>query len=162
MNFLDVVKTELNSLRGILLDRMKALMQYLEETGFRSKRSTPRQDTVRSPVPVSVYFENVPRGPISKRKGALLECLPRWGILSISFIGSTVTEIVCQKGLVEWLVATIRTFSYLHFPSYEPTITLSDSFDEATKLSYKAACLGRWHNMAETMRKPTSETWYQS
>lgn len=118
---------------------MKLTLNALNESRFRSQRPAPPPHTERSQVPVAVYFGNVPRGPIGKLKRALFECLQRWAVLSISLIGAEVTEILCNKGLVERLVATMRIFRYSHLPIYDPTITISETVSDEEKLSYKPA-----------------------
>lgn len=64
-----------------------------------------------------MYFGNVQCGTIGKLKKALLEGLPRWAILSISLIGSAVTEVLCHEELLTRLVAKIVLSRYRRFDS---------------------------------------------
>lgn len=107
-----------------------------------------------------VYFANVPRGPIGKFKRCLHECLPKWAVLSISFIGASITEILCHKAHVARLIATMRLCRYKPLPEYDPTLATPRDATPETARSYKAACLRRWIKLAAASPSPVCKDWY--
>lgn len=100
---------------------MADTIKSLNSAGFQSRRSRQRAGNVIQPKPMAVYFANIPRGPIYALKKSLLKCLPKWAVLGISFIGTTMTEILCHTSLAERLIATLQFFRFKHVPEYDPT-----------------------------------------
>lgn len=113
-----------------------------------------------TPTPSPVYFGGVPRGPIGALKRALLECLPSWAVLSISFIGNSACEILCHRPLEQRLVAGMKLLGFRHLPSYNPLKAPTSDQRDATAKRIRVACYRRWKATASKTFSPTSKEWY--
>lgn len=157
----DAAKKGLNALPAGLQDRVRASLQSLADSGFKAKRTEPQPNSEEKPEPEPVYFGNVPRGPIGQLKRSLHECLPKWAVLSISFIGAATTEILCHKPYIPRLVATMRLLRFRHLPKYDPRKSRPDT-EPTIERAYKAACYQRWHKLSQSSRSPACKAWYSS
>ena len=106
----------------------------LATAGFASAHLSNPNATVNTFTPqpdiCAVYFQGIPRGPISTLKKSWKICLPRWEFLSVSFIGSATTEILCHRPLRERLIATLRMLGYRYAPRYDPCRPRTDASGE--------------------------------
>ena len=109
-----------------------------------------------------VYITNLPRGPIGKIRRTLSKSLPPSAILNISFIGNTVTEILCHKPLVPRLIATFKLLRFTHLRTYDPTIIVGRKDDDPLAIKYRAACYHRWTNAAKKTISEVCAEWYTS
>ena len=110
------------------------------------------------PKPVPVYFGGVPRGPIGKLRAELRNCLPKWSILHLSFIGNSATEILCHEPLVDKLVGGMKLLGFRHMPNYNPL--KEKNTDDAT-LRGKVNCYNRWRWGAESSYSEVSRQWFK-
>lgn len=161
VNWSEVVKSGLGSLPDVLKHRVKETVRYLQQDGFQAKRTTPSHANNTQPSPVAVYFGNIPRGPIGKLKRCLQECLPKWAVLSISFIGANFTVILCHQGHVERRVATMRLLRYKNIAGYDPTLAAPRDATPDQARSYRAACLRRWQKLASQSLSPVCKQCYE-
>lgn len=94
-----------------------------ELTGrIRKARETLLQEKVcAKPAPkiTAVYFKNIRRGPIGTIRQALRECLPSWALLGLSFIGSSILEILTDERLTERLIGTLKLMGISHVPDFD-------------------------------------------
>ena len=160
----DVATKGISSLPDSLKSQFNKAKQSLLKSNFQAKRFTPSHSNTPNtpkPIPVPVYFANIPRGPIGALRRALLECLPKWSVLSVSFIGSGITEILCHKPLLDRLVAGMKLLHYKHLESYNPTV-VRDHIPDDMKPKYVAACYRRWTKMAAQTTSVASKDWYQN
>ena len=116
---------------------------------------------ILKPEPEAVYFGGIPRGPIGKLRRALRNALPKWAILSISFIGDSVTEILCHKALVQRLIATLKFMKFRHLKNYDPTSAVGDSDDHQNTIQYRGSCYHRWMNASKKTYSEVCKTWYE-
>jgi len=164
----DVARQGLEKLPDNMKAKFHSSMKSLKLAGFEAQNEyrTPRfdsaGDTAPKPVPTAIYFANLPRGPIGALRRALLECLPKWSVLSISFIGRSITEILCHQDLTEQLISDMTLLGYKHLEYYSPVKVASHITDIDTINKYKAACYRRWINASERTYSPVSKTWYKS
>lgn len=162
LSWVDIAQKGIGSLPSGLQARLRSSMQSLGAAGFKARRPTPNPHAnMPKPDPVPVYFGNAPRGPIGHFKRALFECLPKWAVLSVSFIGASTAEILCHKTLVPRLIATMRLLRYRHLPDYNPREARSGTPEDMAR-SYKAACYQRWHKLAASALSPACKSWYTS
>lgn len=162
LNWETVVKSGRKTLPQELQTRAQASMLSLNTSGFQARRFRQCPTATAHPKPVAVYFANIPRGPIGALKKALLECLLKWAILGISFIGAEVTEILCHVALLDRLIATLQFFRYKHLPTYNPTKVATEGAPTDTQRTYRAACYRRWKRLGDQTPSPICKTWYTS
>lgn len=160
VNWADIVNLGIAALPDMLKHLVKESPRYLQQDGFQAKRTPPMGTSTAQAIPVVVYFGNVPRGPIGKLKRCLHECLPKWAVLSISFIGASVTEILCHQPHVARLVATMCLLRYKHLAGYDPTTSAPHNATPEQARSYKAACLHRCIKLVTSARSPVCKSWY--
>ena len=118
------------------------------------------------PRPVPSYFGRISRGPLGALRKALRKCLPGWGVLGISFIGSSVCEILADVRLKERLVATMKL---LGFPKLEDFNPMGDALKKNRVVRDAAmrrrlnleACIRRWERCAATSTQPETRAWYE-
>ena len=136
-------------------EKFKKSAEILKSSGFKpTPRPAPRpqssdgpqpQNKIK-PAPVPVYFGGIPRGPVGKLRKMLRECLPKWSILNISFIGNSVTEILCHEPMLDHLVGGLKLLGYRHIPSYDPVREMNT---DAATLRGRTICYQRWRWGAE-------------
>ena len=117
---------------------------------------------ILKPDPEAVYFGGIPRGPIGKLRRALRNALPKWAILSICFIGDSVTEILCHKALVQRLIATLKFMKFRHLKNYDPTSAVGDSDDHQNTIQYRGSCYHRWMNASKKTYSEVCKSWYET
>ena len=162
----EVVKKGISSLPDNVQARFTQTMQTLKAAGFQAQRPAPRHGPAQpynpKPIPTPVYFGNIPRGPIGALKRALQQCLPKWAVLSISFIGTSVTEILCHRPLRERLIAGMSLLRYRHLSDYDPKKAMDPTASADIHRSFKATCLRRWTAMATRSISEVCRTWYKA
>ena len=87
----------------------------------------------------------------------LRECLPKWSILNISFIGNSVTEILCHESMADHLVGGMKLLGYRHIPSYDPVREMNT---DAATLQGRTNCYQRWRWSAENAFSEVSREWF--
>ena len=155
-------------------DKINEAVKALKEEGFAPRKHQPRKNQnadqadnpqdkgTSKPIPEAVYFGDMPRGPIGKIRRTLCKALPKWSILNISFIGGSVTEILCHKPLVPRLIATLKLMRYSHLKTYDPTSSNGRGDKDPLTIKYRAACYHRWSNAAKNTYSEVSKAWYTS
>lgn len=149
-----IVKLGIDSLPDTLKHRVKEISRYLQQEGFQTNCTSPVGTSTAQPILVAVYFGNVTRGPIGKLKRWLHECLPKRALISISFIGASVTEMLCRQLHMARLVATMRLLRYKHIAVYGATTSALHNDTPKQARSDKAACLHRWIKLAASAPSP--------
>ena len=149
----------------------------LEKAGFAPTKAPRRRTTttatnadgtpaqlssvILKPEPEAVYFGGIPRGPIGKLRRALRNALPKWAILSISFIGDSVTEILCHKALVQRLIAALKFMKFRHLKNYDPTSAVGDTDEDQNTIQYRGSCYHRWLNASKKTYSEVCKVWYE-
>ena len=119
----------------------------------------PPRPALAQPVPVPVYFAGVPRGPIGDLRRALLECMPKWCVLSLSFIGSSICEVLCHNTLSQRLIAGMKLLGFRHLGAYS---ALRPKADDALTAKLRTACVRRWLATEAKTFSPVAKTWYSA
>ena len=138
----------------------------MAKDGFAPARRTvrrpgdPAQQNTTKPDPEAVYIGDLPRGPIGKLRRSLNKALPKWAVLNISFIGDSVTEILCHKPLVPRQVATVKLMKYRHLAKYDPTAAVGKDDNDSTTIQYRGSCYHRWQNAAKKSYSVVCKEWY--
>ena len=120
--------------------------------------ATDTTTTKRTPSPVAVYFGGVTRGPIGSLRKALLLSVPKWAVLSLSFIGNSALEIICDRQLVDRLATTMKALGFRHLTTFNPRKSLNPS---STQLKKHAACYRRWMSAQASIYSPAAKAWYR-
>ena len=116
--------------RAAVVEARKGLSAYFAPPAPKrtpattSADTTPLEPSSARPIPVPVYFRGVARGPIGHLRRRLQSCMPRWCILSLSFIGTNTLEVLCHKSLEARLISLMRATSegnWTNIPNYNPT-----------------------------------------
>ncbi len=152
-------------------NRFKESSKSLAAIGFRPvpgrrrKSSAPgaapentKNHEKEKPKVTPLYFGGIPRGPIGKLRAELRKCLPKWTILHLSFIGNTVTEILCHEPLVDKLVGGMKLLGFRHIPNYDPL--KEKNTDDAT-LRARVNCYNRWRWGADSSHSEVSRQWFK-
>lgn len=95
-----------------------------------------------------MYFVRVQRDQVGQLCRCLAEKggLPSWACLAVSFIGTSICEVICHEPLQDRLVATMKAIGFSHLPSYDLLKTRS-SKTRAKRVSLKA-CVRRFSRCA--------------
>lgn len=109
------------------------------------------------PSLLTVYFVNVPRGPLGALRKALFLSLPMWAVISLFFIGNNILEVICQPLLVIRLVSTMAILRHRHLYSYEPTGSKSNAANKEVRAK---SCYRRRNWCALHSRSPAAKSWY--
>ncbi|MEM1009160.1 MAG: hypothetical protein AAGJ35_09155, partial [Myxococcota bacterium] len=152
----DMVRQQkLSNLPVEVQEKFKKFAHALNSLGFKpTPRPPPRPQNQNGdapqiklkPRPVPVYLGGIPRGPIGKLRAMLRQCLPKWSVLNISFIGNSATELLCHDPLVDNLIADMKLLGYRHIPNYDPVREMNT---DAATLRGRANCYQRWRWAAE-------------
>ncbi|MEM1007933.1 MAG: hypothetical protein AAGJ35_02915 [Myxococcota bacterium] len=165
ISWADMVRQpKLSNLPAEVQEKFKKSAQALNSLGFKpTPRPPPRPQNSSAPQnklkpkPVPVYFGGIPRGPIGKLRAMLRECLPKWSVLNISFIGNSATKLLCHEPLVDNLAAGMKLLGYRHLPNYDPVREMNT---DAATLRGRANCYQRWRWGAENAFSEVSREWF--
>lgn len=119
-----VVRQGFSGLIQVLRNRVQQASHSLSTSGFWAARPKFQGAEPPKPKPSPVYFGTIPRGAIGKLRRGLQECLPKWAGLSISFIGASVTEVLCHES---WCKSWSPQCSFCVIGTF-PTITLRKGY----------------------------------
>lgn len=145
---------------AVLQIHVKASIKALMQSGFRAKRVGSRPSPSPQPTPVPVYFTNISRRQIRKLKRSLQVCMPKWVVLSVSFIGASPTEILYHSTLVDRLDATLHFFRYKHLPEYNSKEMVTADSPTEMKHSYKANGFRNWIKLGDSTASTVLKRWY--
>lgn len=125
----------------------------LIDAGFSRPQQKPR------PSLVTVYFRNVPRGPLGTLRKALLLSLCKWTVVGFSFIGNNILEVLCHRPLVNRLVSTMAVLRRHHLDSYGPT---GSNTNATNNVAHSNTCYRRWNWCALRSTSPAAKSWYST
>ena len=117
------------------------------------------------PKPVALYFRNIKRARIGQVRKALRQIFNHpWAVLGLSFIGNSVLEIVCHKGLTDQIIAKLRIIGATHLKKFDifgnnmkKSISGKSNNIELRNLERAHARLER---LVKTCTQPAAKTWY--
>lgn len=157
----------MESLAPAMQDRVEKTKQSLQDSGFApTTQIRKKEENSSRPIPTAVYFAGVPRGRISVFRKALMQqhALPGWAILSLSFIGQSIVEIITHKPLHDRLTSVMSMCGYRLLKHYDPTkgraMDAANS-QEGIAPTNATACMYRWTNCMQSARPGAAKTWYK-
>ena len=113
----------------------------------------------------SVYFGRIRRGPVGQLRKALRECLPSSAVVGISFIGSSLCEILTDARMKDRLVRTMKALGFSEEDSFDP---YGDAMKKERVLKNQGdrrrlnleACAARWNRAAQGTLHLDARKWY--
>lgn len=81
-------------------------------TIHRAPVGAGREPKKNKPSPTPVYLGVIPSGTGGKLPKALRDCLRKWEVLYISFIGNSAAELLCHGPIVEQLIAGMKLLGF--------------------------------------------------
>lgn len=116
---------------------------------------------VSKPRVAALYVKGISRGPIGSLRRCLQKSLPKWGVLSLSFIGNAITEILCHQPLHDRIVSTLSLLGIRAIKGFNPCKPLSDNPDGTPERIFKVLCARRCKRLATESRSPACKEWYE-
>ena len=118
------------------------------------------------PTPMALYFRNIRRNRLGQVRKALRQMFPHpWAVLGLSFIGRSVIEIVCHKGLADQIVAKLRLIGATHIKNMDVFGDNLKKRPSTQKGDRTTANLERAHQRFErlisTCTSPAAQSWYK-
>ena len=118
-----------------------------------------------APTPTALYFRNIRRARLGQLRKALRQMFTHpWAVLGLSFIGKSVIEIVCHKGLADQIVAKLRLIGATHIKNMD---VFGDNLKKKTSAptgDRLTANLERAHQrfqrLVSTCTSTTAKSWY--
>lgn len=72
------------------------------------------------PTPNGVYFGGLKRCPLGQLRKKLHRVVPSWALLSVSFVGAGIVEIVCHKPLLAQVVRSFKELELYYISDLDP------------------------------------------
>lgn len=101
------------------------------------------------------------RGPVGALRRAFEVSIPKWVVLSLSFMGSSSVEILCHEDLTDRLVAGMKLLGFRHLPKFNPAGLNSSGKYTDSEWAQLRACYRRWSSAAFQTTSPVSKAWYE-
>lgn len=156
------MKPALNMMDSEMQNRLRSAQKGLASSGF-----APVQARTVRPKPTAVYFAGVPRGQKGVFRNHLVSehALPRWALLSISFYGDNMAEILTHRPLENRLIACMRLLGYRHLKTHDPLTstqktTSNNPRDNHDPPRTALACANRWTREIASTPSATAREWY--
>lgn len=120
----------------------------------------------QKPQPVAVYFKGIRRGPLGQVRAALRQSLANWALLDLSFIGSSVLEIITDKAQRVRLVETLKHLGLHEIKDFDmiggamKARRHGESEEEMAKKNTEKA-IARMQHCMTTTRSQAARNWYK-
>ena len=134
----------------------------MQKLGFIPRPALINISGFNRPDPAPAYFAGIPWGPIGALRRTLSANLPSGTILHVSFIGKTITEILCDRQHGQKLVDALTAVGAKYINEFDPSSVSPRITDESLKTKYRKACLKRWTDAMNSSRSPACRSWFKT